>query len=101
VSRKSSHNKGAVSDNPAERMIAAAMESSSSAAMPAATAVDAPKDLFIEPAEDKAPKKAATSKAVPPKPKKPKPHYHGHRDRLRARFKELSLKATSNPWPKR
>lgn len=77
-------------------MIAAAMESSSSAAMPAATAVDAPKDLFIEPAEDKAPKKAATSKAVPPKPKKPKPHYHGHRDRLRARFKEGGVSALAD-----
>ena len=85
-----------MSDNPAERMIAAAMERSSSAAMPAATAVDPPQDLFIEPAESNAPKKAAAPKSKTPKPKKPKPHYHGHRDRLRARFKDGGVGALAD-----
>ena len=89
-------------DNPAERMIAAAFETSSPAAATPENSVPVktPNDIFPEPRKLAVEAQSKASPDTPPKSskpaKKPKPHYHGHRDRLRARFKDGGVTALAD-----
>lgn len=95
-----------MTDGPAERMIAAAIETQNElkkqnglgqAAAQTAASTPAAK-LPLQAAVNYAPplKTPKAETATPKKAKKEKPHYHGHRDRLRGRFAENGASALAD-----
>lgn len=83
-----------MSDGPAERMIAAALDKAANKAVTDDIDARAKTPPAAQPKAEEGPK--PEPKSTTPRVKKPKPHYHGHRDRLRARFSERGADALAD-----